>query len=112
MKLLALVIKLVTPVISSYKGFRSEVNFYRILLINPCDIKSWNLFKNPELISEKVDENNNENDNLNEKQKFNIWDRVRIYKWKNKFEKGVTHSWRKEIFIIKKIYNKKWQRTN
>ena len=42
-----------------------------------------------------------------EKQKCNIGDRVWIFKWKNKFEKGVTHSWTKEIFLIKINYNTK-----
>ena len=60
---------------------------------------------NPKLILEKTNENNNENDNVEEKQKFNVGDRVRIFKYKKKFEKGVTYKFSKEIFIIKKIYS-------
>ena len=59
---------------------------------------------NPKLILEKTNENNNENHNVEEKQKFNVGDRVRIFKYKKKFEKGVTYKFSKEIFIIKKIY--------
>ena len=61
---------------------------------------------NPKLILEKTNENNNnENHNVEEKQKFNIGDRVRIFKFKKKFEKGVTYKWSKEIFKIYKVYH-------
>ena len=73
---------------------------HRTIGVSPTEASNF-----PEKIREKVNQNNDENKDLIEKQKFNIGDRVRIYKWKNKFEKGVTHSWTKEIFIIKKIYN-------
>ena len=46
---------------------------------------------NPEIIKEKIEENNNENIDLKEKEKFKIGDHVRIFKWKNKLEKGFTH---------------------
>ena len=38
-----------------------------------------------------------------EKQKFKLNDRVRIFKWKNKFEKGYRGYWSKEIFKITEI---------
>ena len=37
------------------------------------------------------------------KPKFKIGDRVRIFKYKNKFEKGFVGYWTKEIFEISKI---------
>ena len=89
------------------KDLPELIDFYNNKIHRTIRVTPTEAFENPELISKKVDENNNENDNIKENQKFNIGDRVRIYKWKNKFEKGVTHSWTKEIFIIKKIYNTK-----
>ena len=59
--------------------------------------------ENPDLISNIVNENNNNNTNLNEKQKFKVNDRVRIFKWKTKFEAGYTYKWSKEIFKINEV---------
>jgi hypothetical protein len=39
------------------------------------------------------------------KNKFKINDRVRIFKWKNKFEKGYTARWSEEIFKIIEVIN-------
>ena len=39
----------------------------------------------------------------NVKPKFKVGQRVRVYKWKNKFEKGSTENWTKEIFIITNV---------
>ena len=41
----------------------------------------------------------------NEAPKFKIGDRVRIFKWKDKFEKGYKGYWSKEIFKIKEVKN-------
>ena len=41
----------------------------------------------------------------NKKPKFKVGDRVRIFKYKNKFEKGYKGYWSKEIFKIKKVLN-------
>ena len=53
------------------------------------------------------DNNNNKRvyvDEHNEKDsKFKVDDRVRISKFKNKFAKGYTPNWSKEIFIVHKI---------
>ena len=35
--------------------------------------------------------------------RFNVNDRVRIYKFKNIFSKGYTPNWSKEMFVINKI---------
>ena len=43
----------------------------------------------------------------NKKPKFKINDRVRIYKYKNKFEKGYKGYWTKEIFKISKVLEHK-----
>ena len=44
---------------------------------------------------------------INKKPKFNINDRVRIYKYKNKFEKGYVGYWTKEIFKISNVLRHK-----
>ena len=45
-------------------------------------------------------------DEHNEKSaRYNVGDRVRISKLKNIFAKGYTPNWRKEIFVVNKIYN-------
>ena len=41
----------------------------------------------------------------NIKPKFKVNDRVRIFKWKNKFEKGYKGYWTKEIFKITEVKN-------
>jgi len=61
--------------------------------------------KHPESIQEIVDDNNNENIGCKEKAKFHVGDRVRIFKWKTRFEKGYTYKWSKEIFQIDKVYD-------
>ena len=53
---------------------------------------------NPKLISETTNENN-----MKEKQRFKVGDRVRMFKWKKHFEKGVTYKWTKEIFRVTKV---------
>ena len=57
--------------------------------------------KNPELVKE-INEENEENTEI--KPKFEIGEYARIYKYKNKFEKGYTHSFTKEVFILDRIY--------
>ena len=49
--------------------------------------------------------NNSENELTlpRKKPKFKVGQRVRIFKWKSKFEKGFTAKWTREVFIIKKI---------
>jgi hypothetical protein len=44
-------------------------------------------------------------ENTNKKSKFKIGDRVRIYSYKQKFDKGYKPNWTKEIFIIDNIKN-------
>ena len=63
--------------------------------------------KDPESILKTIQSHNNENSTLNEKIKFKVGDRVRLFKWKSKFEKGYTHKWSKEIFIVDKVFDTK-----
>ena len=56
--------------------------------------------KDPSLVRVKTEPSVN-----NVKPKFKINDRVRIFKWKDKFEKGYKGFWSKEIFKIKEIRN-------
>jgi hypothetical protein len=58
---------------------------------------------NPDIINERNTNNNNENNDMLEKQKYNVNDKVRIFKFKTKFEKGVTYKWSKEIFVISEV---------
>ena len=55
--------------------------------------------KNPSLVKIK------EEIYSNKKPKFKINDRVRIFKYKNKFEKGYRGYWTKEVFKVTKINN-------
>ena len=42
-------------------------------------------------------------DLANDKPKFKIGDRVRIYKYKKDYAKGYETNWTKEIFVVSKI---------
>ena len=59
---------------------------------------------NPETVKVVNIENDVIVDTTPIKPKFKIGDRVRIFKYKNKFEKGFTAKWTNEIFIINKIH--------
>jgi len=83
------------------------INFYNNKIHSSIGVTPTEASENPKLIQEVNLNNNNFNENMIQKQKFNVNDKVRIFKWKNKFEKGVTYSWTKEIFKINKIYNTK-----
>ena len=66
-----------------------------------------NASNNPNLIAIKTTENNYKNEYLDikENKRFKVGDRVRIFKWKNRFEKGYTGYWTREIFEIEEILN-------
>ena len=61
--------------------------------------------KDPNSIRGITLRNNSENELTlpRRKPKFKVGQRVRIFKWKSKFEKGYTAKWTREIFIVKKI---------
>ena len=61
--------------------------------------------ENPSAISYRVMKNNQENESKSRqrKPKFKVGDRVRMFKWKSRFEKGFTAKWTKEIFVVKKV---------
>ena len=63
--------------------------------------------EDPNSISGITLRNNSENELTlpQRKPKFKLGQRVRIFKWKSKFEKGYTAKWTQEIFIVKKINN-------
>jgi hypothetical protein len=81
------------------------LNFYNHKIHRTIGVSPEEASDNPEIIKDKLKEKITENNNENEKQKFKIGDRVRIFKWKNKFEKGFTHKWSKEIFVISEVHN-------
>ena len=51
---------------------------------------------------------NNSKEINNKDPKFKVGDRVRISIYKNIFAKGYMPNWSEEIFVIKKIKNKKY----
>ena len=63
--------------------------------------------KNPASIRDKIMKHNTENENnpelQNKKPKFKVGDRVRIFKWKNRFEKGYKGYWTREIFVVEEV---------
>jgi len=63
------------------------LNFYNNKIHGTIEVSSKEESENPEKIIDKINKNNDENQNLKEKIKFKIGDHVRIFKWKNKFEK-------------------------
>ena len=65
-------------------------------------------YDDPDSIKDVISDHNFKNENANtkpKKYKFKVGDRVRIFKYKNKFEKGYTAKWTNEIFVIDKILN-------
>ena len=83
------------------------LDFYNHKVHRTIGVSPEEASDNPEIINEKINENNHENTKLVEIVKFKIGDHARIFKWKNKFEKGFTHKWSKEIFVISKIHKTK-----
>jgi transposase InsO family protein len=63
--------------------------------------------KNPDSLKYTIATNNYKNeDNMSKRQlkpKFNVGDRVRIYRYKGHFEKGFTHKYTNEIFKVCKV---------
>ena len=69
-------------------------------------------YNNPDSIRDIASDNNfrHENEKIanpkkHKQKKFKVGDRVRIFKYKNKFEKGHTAKWTNEIFIVSKVLN-------
>ena len=80
------------------------VNEYNNTVHSSIHVTPKEASEKPELVKEINEQHNHENDNLKEKIKFKIGDKVRIFKYKNKFEKGYETKWTKEIFIVDRIY--------
>lgn len=59
-------------------------------------------YQDPDSIRDTVSAHNFEK--KTKKYKFKVGDRVRIFKYKNKFEKGYTAKWTTEIFVIDKVF--------
>jgi len=56
----------------------TDFNITSIVLFNSCKNNKYNI----------------------ERPKFNVGDRVRIYSYKSKFDKGYKSNWTREIFVI------------
>ena len=103
-----------------FKKF-TELNSQKWLKILPQIVKEYNnkihssigetpvnASKNPDLIRDKIMEHNFSNENnpelQHEKPKFKVGDRVRIFKYKNIFEKGYYRGyWTSEIFEVDEV---------
>ena len=88
-------LKILLPILKNYNNkIHSSINETPL-----------NATKNPELIKNVTSKNNyeNENSNIPMKPKFKINERVRIFKYKNHFEKGYNGYWTNEISTISKI---------
>ena len=83
------------------------VDKYNNKIHSSIGVSPFEASKNPEIIKDEIIKDNNSNNNLQEIQKFHIGDHVRIFKYKNKFEKGFTTKWTKEIFVISKVLKTK-----
>ena len=60
--------------------------------------------KNPESIKKRTMKNNFENDGKEQKKpRFEVGDKVRIFKYKNKFEKGYVRYWTSEVFEVTEV---------
>ena len=75
---------------------------HRMINVSPMEAS-----KDPEIMREINIKIMFENDDLKEKQKFNIGDRVRIYKYKYTFTKRFVAKWTNEIFIVKSVDKKR-----
>ena len=68
----------------------TEHNTHNTIKMKPKDVKDDNK-------RVYIDEYNKKN------ARFNVGDRVRMFKFKNIFAKGYTPNWSKEIFVVNKI---------
>ena len=66
-------------------------------------VSEYNNTKHSTIKMKPIDVKNNKT--IYKSARFNVGDRVRIFKFKNIFAKGYTPNWSKEIFIINKINN-------
>jgi uncharacterized membrane protein YfhO len=85
----------------------SVLDYYNNKIHSSIKISPNEASKNPEKIREIINDNNYENEaNLTKRQnkpKFKVGDRVRIFKYKYHFEKGYTAKWTSELFKISKV---------
>lgn len=81
------------------------VNVYNNKIHSSIGISPKEASENSDKIKQIITDNNyyNETNLKQQKPKYKIGDRVRIYKWKNKFEKGYIGYWTNEVFKINKI---------
>ena len=88
------------------KILQSKVDDYNNSVHRSIDETPVKASTNPNIVKEVNNKNNYENENnekISTKSKYKIDDRVRIFKYKNKFEKGYKGYWTNEIFKIYKI---------
>jgi uncharacterized membrane protein YfhO len=89
------------------KILNSVLEYYNNKIHSSIKMSPNEASKYPEKIKEIINDNNYENEiNMTKRQnkpKFKVGDRVRIYKWKNHFEKSYTAKWTLEVFKISEV---------
>ena len=89
-------LKILPEVVDEYNN-----KIHRSIQVTPTQASN-----NPDIIKEITAQNNYENENnpkIPKKPKFKVGDRVRIFKWKSRFEKSAVGYFTNEIFRISKI---------
>jgi hypothetical protein len=83
----------------------SIVDQYNNKIHSSIKITPKQAYDNPDKIKEINSKTNFENERILSKQKpkFNVNDKVRIFKWKSLFEKGYSAKWTNEVFVVDKI---------
>ena len=82
-------LKILQPTVDNYNN-----SIHRTINTTPKEAS-----ENPSLIRVEMEST------VDDKPKYKKGDRVRIFKWKDKFEKGYKGYWSKEIFKIKEVKN-------
>jgi hypothetical protein len=90
-----------------FKMLPSVLNYYNNKIHSSIKTTPIEASEHPEKIKELIANNNYENENTMSKRqnkpKFKVGDRVRIYRYKLHFEHGFTHKYTEEIFKISKV---------
>ena len=81
------------------------INKYNNKIHSAINETPENASKHPEKVEDinRCNNHANEHDIVKKKPKFKLNQRVRIFKWKNKFSKGFTGYWTEEVFRISEI---------
>ena len=89
--------KILPDIVNQYNN-----NIHSSIKLSPVEAS-----QNPDKIKEVIQKHNYENEDMMSKRqnkpKFKVGDRVRIFKYQYKFTKGYVAKWSDEIFIVSEI---------